>query len=82
MLVLTRRPGEGILIGPNVEVVILELDGGHVRLGIRAPREVTVLRRELLEQVQAENRRAAACDTASVLELLTGMGTDSVASGP
>ncbi|MCC7105648.1 MAG: carbon storage regulator CsrA [Chloroflexi bacterium] len=59
MLVLTRRPGEAILIGPDVEVVVLSADPQQVRLGIRAPREVAVLRRELLQQVQTENRHAA-----------------------
>lgn len=60
MLVLTRRAGEAILIGRDVDIIVLETDGTRVRLGIRAPRELTVLRRELLEQVGAENRRATA----------------------
>jgi carbon storage regulator len=59
MLVLSRRAGQAILIGPDVEVVVLECDGAQVRLGIRAPRELTVLRAELLAQVEDENRRAA-----------------------
>ncbi|MFN0073193.1 MAG: carbon storage regulator CsrA [Chloroflexota bacterium] len=60
MLVLSRRAGEAILIGGNVEVVILGTDGGQVRVGIRAPRDITVLRKELLQAVEAENRLAAA----------------------
>lgn len=59
MLVLSRRPGQSILIGKDVEVVVLGSDGVQVRVGIRAPREVTVLRRELLKQVEEENRRAS-----------------------
>lgn len=59
MLVLSRRPGQSILIGKDIEVVILGSDGVQVRVGIRAPREVTVLRRELLKQVEEENRRAS-----------------------
>jgi carbon storage regulator len=59
MLVLSRRPGQSILIGKDIEVVVLGSDGVQVRVGIRAPREVTVLRRELLKQVEEENRRAS-----------------------
>lgn len=59
MLVLSRRPGQSILIGKDIEIVVLGSDGVQVRVGIRAPREVAVLRRELLKQVEEENRRAS-----------------------
>jgi carbon storage regulator len=59
VLVLSRRAGESILIGGEVEVVILGTDGGQVRVGIRAPRDITVLRKELLQEVEDENRLAA-----------------------
>src|SRR3954470_18569331 len=59
MLVLSRRPGQSILIGKDIEIVVLGSDGVQVRVGIRAPRELTVLRRELLKQVEEENRRAS-----------------------
>lgn len=58
MLVVSRRPSQSILIGPNIEVFVLEVDGMQVRVGIRAPRNIRVLRRELISQVEAENRRA------------------------
>ncbi|MBX5492393.1 MAG: carbon storage regulator CsrA [Chloroflexi bacterium] len=58
MLVLSRRPGESILIGDNIAIVVIDTDGGQVRLGVQAPRDVPVLRSELLAQVEAENRRA------------------------
>jgi carbon storage regulator len=48
------------MIGPDIEVVVLGTEAGQVRLGIRAPRHVAVLRRELVSQVVDENRRAAA----------------------
>lgn len=50
MLVLSRRPGEGINIGSNIEVVVLGTQGGRVRLGISAGSNVRVLRSELLER--------------------------------
>ncbi len=50
MLVLSRKPQEAIRIGDNVWVTILEIKRGIVRLGIEAPRDVSVLRSELLEE--------------------------------
>jgi carbon storage regulator len=67
MLVLSRRPGERIVIGTDIEIVVLDLDGGQVRLGVEAPREVPVLRSELLAQIGAENRRALARPSAPAL---------------
>jgi carbon storage regulator len=58
MLVVSRRPGQSILIGRDIEVYVLEVDGMQVRVGINAPRSIRVLRRELLTQVESENRRA------------------------
>jgi carbon storage regulator len=58
MLVVSRRPGQSILIGGDIEIFVLAVDGTQVRVGINAPRSVRVLRRELLTQVASENRRA------------------------
>ena len=49
MLILTRRIDESLLIGEDIEVVVLEVRGGQVRLGVQAPRDMKVLRDELLE---------------------------------
>ena len=59
MLLLTRKIGEGLLIGSNIRVVVLEIRGKQVRLGVEAPGDIAVLREELLEPVAQENRRAA-----------------------
>lgn len=59
MLVLTRRVGESIAIGDDIEVVVVALRGDQVRLGIRAPGGVAVFRAELLAQVRQENLAAA-----------------------
>jgi carbon storage regulator len=51
MLVLTRKPGEAIVIGPDIEVRVLSVGrGGQVRLGIAAPDEVLILREELVQE--------------------------------
>jgi carbon storage regulator len=49
MLVLTRKPGEKIVIGGNITLVVCELEGNKVRLAIEAPRDVRILRGELID---------------------------------
>ncbi len=51
MLVLTRKVGQSIVIGDEIEVVILEVRGEQVRVGIRAPKNVSVHRKEIYEQI-------------------------------
>ncbi len=60
MLVLTRKVGERIQIGPNVVVTVTEVAGGQVRLGIDAPKEVAIVRGELVEEVLETNKDAIA----------------------
>lgn len=60
MLVLTRRPGESIVVGENIVITVIEIKGGQVRIGIDAPREVDVYREEIYEQVKQENLSAIA----------------------
>jgi carbon storage regulator len=59
MLVLTRKLGETIRIGDNITVKIVDLDGRHVKLGIEAPKSVSVNREEIYERIQRENRAAS-----------------------
>ncbi len=59
MLVLTRKVHQSIIIGDNIEVVVLEVRGEQVRLGINAPRTVAVHRQEIYEQIQQENVAAS-----------------------
>ena len=54
MLILTRYPEESIMIGDDVKVMILGVQGEQVRLGIQAPREVSVHRQEIFERIRAE----------------------------
>lgn len=54
MLVLTRKAGESIVIGDDVVITVLEIKGGQVRLGVEAPREVTVHRMEVHGQARAQ----------------------------
>jgi carbon storage regulator len=65
MLVLSRKPEEALVINGNIEIVVLGIEDGKVRLGIQAPPEVKIYRKEVLEAVEAENK--AALDTAKIL---------------
>ncbi|SHI42997.1 carbon storage regulator, CsrA [Clostridium cavendishii DSM 21758] len=58
MLIVTRKQGEGIVIGDNIEVSVVKLENGSVKLAINAPKEVKILRKELLKEVQDENKEA------------------------
>ncbi len=60
MLVITRKPEQSIVIGGEVEVIVLGITKDGVRLGIKAPRSVQVHRREVFEAIAAENRAAVA----------------------
>jgi carbon storage regulator len=62
MLVIRRRAGEALFIDDDVEIEVLECSGSHVKLGIRAPKEITVLRKEIHITGQ---QNAAAARTAS-----------------
>jgi carbon storage regulator len=56
MLVLTRKPGQSIMIGDGVEVQVLSVAGEKVRLGITAPRDVSIFRNEVYERIESENK--------------------------
>lgn len=58
MLVLTRRVDESIVIGENIHITVLGIEGDKVKIGIAAPREVTVLRQELWLAIQEQSRIA------------------------
>lgn len=58
MLILTRKKNESIKINENIEVTILDMDGGSVKLGINAPKSVRILRSELTQKIQASNEQA------------------------
>ncbi|MCL5405758.1 MAG: carbon storage regulator CsrA [Deltaproteobacteria bacterium] len=59
MLILTRKTGESILIGEDIEVTITSIDQNKVRVGIKSPAHVPIYREELYRRIQKENRAAA-----------------------
>jgi carbon storage regulator len=59
MLILSRRAGESLTIGDDIVVTVVGINGNQIKLGIAAPREVRVLREEIYQAMQEENRAAA-----------------------
>lgn len=60
MLILSRRIGETIIIGDNVSITVLDIQGRQVRIGVTAPREVPVHREEVYERIAAEKLQGEA----------------------
>ena len=75
MLIITRRPGEKLMIGDDVVVEVIEVSGQSVRIGIEAPKSVRVYREEIYTAVKAENA-AAASSPGQVPEDLPAKGPD------
>jgi len=72
MLVLTRRSGEVIKIGDDIEITVIATKGDQVRIGINAPKNVEIFRKEVYEQIIVENQEASA-DVLAVMEWMKGM---------
>lgn len=62
MLILTRRVGETLMIGDDVTVTVLGVKGNQVRIGVNAPKDVSVHREEIYERIRKEQQQQAAAD--------------------
>ena len=69
MLVLTRKLGESIAIDDHIKIVVVQIKGKQVRLGIKAPRETKIHREEVYKAIQEQNTQAAQVDMAQISEL-------------
>jgi len=72
MLALTRKKGESIIVGDNIELVVLGIIGEQVRLGILAPKHISVHRKEIFEQIRNENKEATQNLKGKIRELNLG----------
>ena len=72
MLALTRKKGESLVINNNVEVTILEVRGDQIKIGIAAPKDVPIYRKEVYLQIQKENEAAKNADSMAALKGLLG----------
>ena len=68
MLALTRKKGESLVINNNIEITILDIRGDQIKIGIQAPKEVPVYRKEIYLQIQKENEAAISVDSLDMLK--------------
>ena len=69
MLVLARKVGESIIIGDNIEITVIETKGDQIKLGIQAPKDLDIHRKEIYETIQKENQQAVS-QTIDIVQLL------------
>lgn len=74
MLVLSRKMGEVITIGGDISITVVGIDRGVVRLGIEAPKEIAVHRKEVYDKIAELNRQAISVDVENVKKALIGAG--------
>lgn len=70
MLALTRKKGESLVINNNIEITVLEIRGDQIKIGITAPKEVPVYRKEVYMQIQKENQASLQLDGLEALKNL------------
>jgi len=70
MLALTRKKGESLVINNNIEITILEIRGEQIKIGITAPKDVSIYRKEVYLQIQEENKAALSQDSLEALKNL------------
>lgn len=73
MLVLSRKVGESIVIQDQIEVTVLGVEGDNVRIGISAPKDVDIFRKEVYLSIQQSNRESAAPSQSNLSELIKQM---------
>lgn len=70
MLALTRKKGEALVINNNIEITVLEIRGDQIKIGISAPKDVPIYRKEVYLQIQQENEAAISADALDALNNL------------
>ena len=70
MLALTRKKGEALVINNNIEITVLEIRGDQIKIGISAPKDVPIYRKEVYLQIQQENEAAIRVDGLDALNNL------------
>lgn len=70
MLALSRKKGEALIVNNNIEITILEIKGEQVKIGIAAPKEVPIYRKEVYVQIQESNKEAMSANALEGLENL------------
>ena len=68
MLALTRKKGESLVINNNIEITVLEIRGDQIKIGISAPKDVPIYRKEVYKQIQEENRASVSAEGLEALK--------------
>jgi len=76
MLVLTRKAGDGIVIGDDITIKIIEIKGGGIRIGIDAPKDCKIYRQEVYDRISQENREALQWDLDDLDSVVTKIKKD------
>ncbi len=71
MLILTRKLGEVIAVGDDIKIVILDIKGRHVRIGVEAPRQTKVYREELYQIIKEQNRESTRYHSLQIDDILS-----------
>lgn len=58
MLIITRKKGESLMIGDDIEITVSKIEDGSVKIGIKAPKDISILRKEIYKEVEEENKNA------------------------
>ncbi len=78
MLVLTRKKDQTIVINDNIELTVLDIQGEQVRIGISAPRSVSIHRKEIFLEIQQENKKAAEASNVDLNSIIKLTGKDKI----
>ncbi|MDF2882742.1 MAG: carbon storage regulator CsrA [Clostridiaceae bacterium] len=70
MLVIGRKKGESLLIGDNIEITVLKIEDGNVKIAISAPKDIVILRKELYKAVAEENQQAIVTNSSLLKNLI------------
>lgn len=73
MLVLTRKKGQKLIINDNIEIVILETKGDSIKVGIKAPKNVSIFREEVYEEIKKANQQSIKESSTNELDAISGM---------
>ncbi|MDR7869613.1 MAG: carbon storage regulator CsrA [Tissierellaceae bacterium] len=71
MLILNRKIGESIILDDNIEIKILEIQDGRIKIGVEAPKNISILRKEVYDEVIEENKKSLEVDI-NILDFLKG----------
>ena len=80
MLILTRKLGESIIIGENVQLSVVEINKNNIKIGINAPKDITIYREEVFEKIKEENKMSSISGIVNLTDISNNMRNSSKTS--